>query len=801
MCKIIRNSCFYPSFLYKLLVFALASVFFSPVMASPAQVTLTWDKNNEPDVAGYRIFCRQEDQDYDYNLPVWDGVETTCTIFGLDDNTTCYFVARAYDIQDNESGNSNEVRYQPEDNDQPIDIPPQIISDNGDAGASYTGTWKVSSGANPYGDRSLYSNEVNATYTFEAGLVGSYEVSLWWTYWSNRCTSVPVEIYDGETLLDTVEVNQKANAGKWNPLGTYVFSGTARVVIISEGGCTTSADAVKFLSALSPEPPELDYIKIEGPQFVNESSTARYTCTAHYTDGSSNEVEPDMWEENSDHATISPTGLLTTSEVTSSETCWVSATYEENGISWSDDLDITIQNNDAPVVPELDYIEIEGPQSVDESSTARYTCKAHYTDGSSNEVEPDMWEENSDHATISPTGLLTTSEVTSSETCWVSATYEENGISRSDDLDITIQSDDASVEVVIDNGDSGTSSTGRWYRSGGAPPIGDDNLYSETPGSTYTYQASINGYCKVYLHWTYRSSRCTSVPVRIYDENQLVWSGTVNQKLNGSQWNMIGLGGYTFSGIARVVIEATSSSCSTCADAVRFLSALPNDLPELDYIEIEGPQSVDESSSTQYFLRAYYTNGANRLVSPDNCDVDCTEYAEITSEGGFETFDVDEDQQCQIRMTHTEGDITRTAAVGITIRDFVYAPTVIIDNDKPGTSYTGGPWGYSSGADPYGGSSRTEMARGATYTFKAAISGSYEVSLWWTYWPSRCTNVPVDIYDGITRLDTVWVNHQENDGQWNLLGAYFFSSGTARVVIRSESNSCSTCADAVRFEP
>ncbi len=126
---------------------------------------------------------------------------------------------------------------------------------------------------------------------------------------------------------------------------------------------------------------------------------------------------------------------------------------------------------------------------------------------------------------------------------------------------------------------------------------------------------------------------------------------------------------------------------------------------------------------------------------------------------------------------------------------------VIVDNDQPGTSYTGGPWGYSSGENPYGGSSRTEMAQGATYTFEAAISGNHEVFLWWTYWSSRCTNVPVDIYDGNTLLDTVRVNHQENDGQWNLLGAYFFSSGAARVVIRSESNSCSTCADAVRFEP
>lgn len=253
MCKSIRNSCFFLSFLHKLLVFSFAFVSFSPIIVSAAQVTLEWDENSEEDLAGYSVFCRQEGQVYDYYNPVWEGTENTCTISR---DVKSYFVVRAYNTSGMKSGNSNEVCFQPEDNDQSTDNPPQIINDNGDAGTSYTGTWNVSSGANPYGDRSFYSNEVNATYTFEAELVGSYEVSLWWTYWSNRCTSVPVEIYDGETLLDTVEVNQKANAGEWNPLGTYVFSGTASVVIISEGGCTTSADAVRFLSALPNDSPE-----------------------------------------------------------------------------------------------------------------------------------------------------------------------------------------------------------------------------------------------------------------------------------------------------------------------------------------------------------------------------------------------------------------------------------------------------------------------------------------------------------------------------------------------------------------
>jgi hypothetical protein len=57
---------------------------------------------------------------------------------------------------------------------------------------------------------------------------------------------MPVEIYDGSNHLDTVTVNQRQNGGQWNGLGTFSFSGKMKVIIISKGGCVTSADAVNF---------------------------------------------------------------------------------------------------------------------------------------------------------------------------------------------------------------------------------------------------------------------------------------------------------------------------------------------------------------------------------------------------------------------------------------------------------------------------------------------------------------------------------------------------------------------------
>ena len=113
----------------------------------------------------------------------------------------------------------------------------------------------------------------------------------------------------------------------------------------------------------------------------------------------------------------------------------------------------------------------------------------------------------------------------------------------------------------------------------------------------------------------------------------------------------------------------------------------------------------------------------------------------------------------------------------------------------------GGGWGYSSGANPWGPNSRTEMQTGATYTFETSLDGDYKVYLYWTYWASRCTNSRIEIYNGSALLDTIVVNQKGNASQWNQLGteSYLFS-GTARVVVRSDSYSCSTCADAVKFE-
>ncbi len=73
-------------------------------------VQIIWDKNEEEDVAGYKIFCREEDQNYNYDVPVWVGTDVTCSIYELDDKVTYYFVARAFNTSGIESEDSEELK-------------------------------------------------------------------------------------------------------------------------------------------------------------------------------------------------------------------------------------------------------------------------------------------------------------------------------------------------------------------------------------------------------------------------------------------------------------------------------------------------------------------------------------------------------------------------------------------------------------------------------------------------------------------------------------------------------------------
>ena len=98
-------------FLFVLGLIALLWALSHTTFALAADITLAWDANTGS-VDGYRVYCREQAEEYNYSQPDWEGSSTTCTIYGLDDSTTYYFVVRTFN-EFGESGDSNEAIYSP----------------------------------------------------------------------------------------------------------------------------------------------------------------------------------------------------------------------------------------------------------------------------------------------------------------------------------------------------------------------------------------------------------------------------------------------------------------------------------------------------------------------------------------------------------------------------------------------------------------------------------------------------------------------------------------------------------------
>jgi hypothetical protein len=94
--------------LVPLILFSCA-VSFMPcaAVADAATVTVAWDQNSEPDIAGYKLHYGTSSQTYGYTQDV--GNITTCTISDLNEGTTYYLAVTAYNSSGSESGFSKEV--------------------------------------------------------------------------------------------------------------------------------------------------------------------------------------------------------------------------------------------------------------------------------------------------------------------------------------------------------------------------------------------------------------------------------------------------------------------------------------------------------------------------------------------------------------------------------------------------------------------------------------------------------------------------------------------------------------------
>jgi hypothetical protein len=348
--------------------------------------------------------------------------------------------------------------------------------------------------------------------------------------------------------------------------------------------------------------------------------------------------------------------------------------------------------------------------------------------------------------------------------------------------------------LILDNGETGTSSTGSWDTSGGLEPYGTNSLYSRQVGATYSYNLSLpaSGAYEVHLWWTEYPSRLSSVPVTIAHA-----AGTeefrIDQQTGGGQWNLLGT--WSFASMATITIHSEGGG-STCADAVKLVPVGPseNDPPVATIDSIApNPAQVDDEVT-------FSGSGAD----PDGSVVAylwrSSLDGDLSTEPTFSTTALSAGAHTiSFLVQDNAGAWSAEAQEVLVVEGPGAGEEVIVDNGDPGTSSTGY-WANSAGLEPYGESSLYSRELGAAYTFEVALPapGQYEVQLWWTEYSSRLSNVPVTITHG-AQTDTVIISQQAGGGQWNPVGTWDFTS-TATITVYSQGGG-STCADAVRLVP
>ncbi|MBA4149926.1 MAG: N-acetylmuramoyl-L-alanine amidase [Verrucomicrobia bacterium] len=131
--------------------------------------------------------------------------------------------------------------------------PSAVIVDNNTSGFSASSSWiAATSSSDKYGAdyryRSTQAVSDNATWTGNLPSSKTWNVSAWWPQGANRSTTAAYHVvHSGGTTV--VTVNQQANGGKWNSLGSWAMGSGNNQVRLScwtTTGFIVVADAIRW---------------------------------------------------------------------------------------------------------------------------------------------------------------------------------------------------------------------------------------------------------------------------------------------------------------------------------------------------------------------------------------------------------------------------------------------------------------------------------------------------------------------------------------------------------------------------
>ena len=463
-----------------------------------------------------------------------------------------------------------------------------IILDNGDNGTSFTGTWSRYSGAEQYGDDTLYAIAGGSiqSYRFSPtiAVAGTYEVFSWNSCYNNRPTNVP-HIISHADGIDTITVDQDCDTGthgEWYSLGLYAFNqGDAGYLEINDNGLTPAsttymgADAARFVLADSNAAPSL--VSNVSQLTLTDGQQAYLTATA-------NDVEDgDL------------SGFINWSDDASNETALggIFAFTPALGIH-----NVTLSVTDTEGRQSSSIITITVVGSIGDLDND--------SDGLTNDEE-DAAGTNRDNADSDSDGLLDGEEVKQYLTNPLANDTDGDGMNDKYEVDNSLNpaTDDSAedpdndgstnleeylagtnpniapnTDIILDNGDNGTSFTGSWNGYSASERYGNDALYATAGGSIQSYRftptIALTGNYEVLVWNSCYNNRATNVPhtinhadgVDIIEVDQDCDTGT------HGEWYSLGIYAFNLgdSGYLEISDDGLTPPSTTYigADAARF---------------------------------------------------------------------------------------------------------------------------------------------------------------------------------------------------------------------------------------
>lgn len=657
-----------------------------------------------------------------------------------------------------------------------------VYVDNGDVDTSFTGTWPVSVGANPYGVDSQWSRD-GSTYTWEFNpdTPGVYEVSLWYSEWSSRATNVPVTIFHAQGETDTT-INQQENPGTWVSVGKYFFDtvGSVRVTAAYGSTVSTCADAAwfrfdsdntpptAFIDSIDPSPAEpADLITFAGSGTDNEGGIAAYEWTSN--------IDGLIGTTSSFSRTLSEGAHIITLKVMDDGGLW-SAEVSQDLIVGEIPTEIIIDNLDT------DSTSLSGTWVVS-SATGFYgsdslwsrdgnTFTFHFTPPQEGDYEVSLWW-----------------------TEWAS---------RSDSVPVTISHAGGSDVVTVNQQSSGAQwnalGTFTFNASGGSVMLTAQPYPASTCADAVKFNFVPSNDKPVASIVSIDPNPAANGEIVYFDGYAEDTDGTISiyewtSDKDGSLSDQEDFDTTTLSENVHVISFRVQDNEGQWSDTVTESLTVgnpPNAIP-VAFIDSISPNPVNPGDTVSF---VGHGTDADGYVDSYWWESDLDGFLSNSAE--FETSSLSLGTHV-IRFEVFDDDGAASPPVEATLAVEEIPVDVIIDNNDSNTSRVG-TWGVSSASGSHDEDSLwSRDGTSFTWEFTPPVSSYYEVLMWWTLWSSRGTGIPVTISHG-GGTSTVYVDQQTGGGQWNSLDQLYFNADTPyNITITSLPAPASTCADAVRL--